>query len=162
VPTSNLGSAPKKAAGIGDAAVQAKTGKTRSQWFALLDRAGARKMSHRQIAAYVHDELHCSGWWSQMVTVGYEQERGLREKNQTPEGYQTSASKTLGVPAATAYQAWFDGKTRRCWLPKAALTIRTATSPKSLRIAWADGAGAVDVRIHPKGDGKCQVSVSHR
>ena len=152
----------KKAAGIGAAAVHAKTGKTWSEWFVLLDRAGARRMNHKQIAAYVHDELHCSDWWSQMVTVGYEQERGLREKNQTPEGYQTSASKTLSAPAAIVFEAWRDAKQRNRWLPRAPLAIRTATSPKSLRITWTEDASAVDVMIYPNGEGKCQVSVSHR
>jgi len=152
----------KKAAGIGDAAVHAKTGKTWSEWFVLLDRAAARRMNHKQIAAYVHDELHCSDWWSQMVTVGYEQERGLREKNETPEGYQTSASKTLDAPAKIVFDAWRDAKQRNRWLPKAPLAIRTATSPKSLRITWTTDASAVDVMFYPKGEGKCQVSVSHR
>jgi uncharacterized protein YndB with AHSA1/START domain len=152
----------KKAAGISDAAVHAKTGKTWSEWFILLDRAGARKMNHKQIAAYVHNELHLPSWWSQMVTVGYEQERGLREKNQTREGYQTSASKTLTVPSAVVFEAWRDAKQRQRWLPKAPLEIRTATSPKSLRITWTEDSSAVDVMIYPKGEGKCQVSVSHR
>ena len=119
-------------------------------------------MNHQEIASYLHDELGCSGWWSQMVTVGYEQARGMREKNQTPEGYQTSASKTLAVADATVFEAWRDAKKRDRWLPKAPLTIRTATSPKSLRITWTQDASAVDVMIYAKGEGKCQVSVSHR
>ena len=83
-----------KAAGVSDAAVQAKTGKGWQEWFALLDAAGARQMSHKEIAARLYDQLGCPDWWSQMVAVGYEQERGLREKHQTPAGYQVSASKT--------------------------------------------------------------------
>jgi hypothetical protein len=152
----------KKAAGISDAAVQAKTGKTWSQWFTLLDKMGARKLSHKEIAGYVHDKLHCPPWWSQMVTVGYEQERGLREKHQTPEGYQTSASKTLAAPAATVFRAWFDAEARNRWLPKAPLAIRKATPHKSIRITWQDGRSSVDVMIYPRGDAKCQVSVDHR
>jgi hypothetical protein len=154
--------APKKVAGIGDAAVQAKTGKTWPEWIALLNRAGAQKMSHKEIASYIHDELGCSGWWSQMVTVGYEQARGMREKNQTPEGFQTSASKALAVPATTVFEAWCDANKRIRWLPKAPLTIRKATSPKSVRITWTKDATDVDVMIYAKGQGKCQVSVSHR
>jgi hypothetical protein len=97
-----------------------------------------------------------------MVKVGYEQERGLRAKYQTPEGYQTSASKTLAAPAAIVFDAWRDAKKRTRWLPKAPVAIRKATSPKSLRITWTKDRSAVDVMIYPKGQGKCQVSVSHR
>ncbi len=32
---------------MSDAAVKAKTGKDWQQWFAILDRAGAMKMSHK-------------------------------------------------------------------------------------------------------------------
>jgi uncharacterized protein YndB with AHSA1/START domain len=155
------GKAPKKAAGIGDDAVKVKTGKTWAQWFTLLDKAGAKRLSHKEIALYVHNKLHCPPWWSQMVTVAYEQERGLREKFQTPQGYQTSASKTLNAAAKRVFEAWTEAKIRNRWLPKAPLTIRKATPHKSLRITWNDGNSNVDVGLFPKGDAKCQVAIGH-
>jgi hypothetical protein len=153
--------APSKAAGISDAAVHAKTGKTWAQWCVALDKAGAKKMSHKEIAAYVHDELHCPPWWSQMVTVGYEQKRGLRAKYQTPQGYQTSASKTLNATAAAVFQAWVDDKIRHRWLPKAPLLITKATPYKSVRIRWDGGKSSADVGLFPKGNTKCQVAIGH-
>ena len=39
---------------LSDAAVQAKTGKTWQEWFAVLDAAGARAMDHQSIAAYLY------------------------------------------------------------------------------------------------------------
>jgi hypothetical protein len=50
---------------------------------------------------------------------------------------------------------------RNRWLPKASLTIRKATSQKSLRITWEDDKSNVDVGLFPKGDGKCQVAIGH-
>jgi hypothetical protein len=38
-------------------------------------------MPHKQIAEYLYEKHGLSGWWSQVVTVVYEQERGLREKH---------------------------------------------------------------------------------
>ena len=38
---------------MSDAAVQAKTGKTWPEWFAVLDKAGAAKMTHKEIAAHL-------------------------------------------------------------------------------------------------------------
>lgn len=90
-----------KAAGISSEAVQAKTGKTWTEWFKLLDKAGAAKWPHKEIAELIHDEFGCPGWWSQMVTVGYEQARGLRVKHQSATGYSANVSKTIGVPIAT-------------------------------------------------------------
>jgi hypothetical protein len=153
--------ASPKAAGIGNAAVQAKTGKSWSKWFALLDKAGAKKLSHKEIAAYLHDKLNCPPWWSQMVTVAYEQKRGLRAKYQTPQGYQTSASKTLNATAAAIFQAWVDDKIRNRWLPKAPLLITKATPHKSVRIRWDGGKSSADVGLFPKGSAKCQVAIGH-
>ena len=61
---------------VSDAAVEAKTGKTWQEWFALLDAAGARQMDHKSIAAHLDKKLGVPGWWAQMVTVAYEQARG--------------------------------------------------------------------------------------
>jgi hypothetical protein len=152
-----------KYAGVGDAAVRAKTGKGWAEWFALLDAAGAADMNLTAIAAHLYDRLGCPGWWSQMVAVGYEQARGLRQKNQACDGvFQASASKTVGVPLAELYAAWQDGRRRRRWLPEDGFTVRKATANKSLRITWVDGKTSVEVMFYAKGDAKSQVAVQHR
>jgi uncharacterized protein YndB with AHSA1/START domain len=151
----------KKINGIGDAAVESKTGKNWAEWLAVLDRAGAAKMSHKEIAAYLSSKQKCPSWWCQMVAVGYEQERGLRDKHQKPGGYSASASKVVGAPVNRLYAAWSDESIRGRWLPKARLQIRKATPNKSLRIAWDDGKTSVSVLFHAKGDAKSQVALEH-
>jgi hypothetical protein len=150
-----------KAASISDAAVQAKTGRTWQEWFAILDAAGAQKMNHKTLAAYLYEQLGCLGWWNQMVAVTYEQARGLREKHQKPEGYEISVSRTIAVSAGALYKAWKNERTRRRWLPDTPIVIRKATEAKCLRITWKDGKTSVDVSFYPKGEAKCQVTVQH-
>src|SRR4051794_29290724 len=145
------------AAGIGTDAVRAKTGKGWAEWFKLLDKAGAVEMNHTQIAAHLHDALGCTGWWSQMIAVGYEQGRGLRVKFQKCDGdFSGSASKTVGVPLADLYAAWTDAKVRRRWLPGAKFTVTTATPNKSIRMKWGDDT-RVEANFVAKGTGKSQV-----
>src|SRR5690349_20694623 len=108
---------------MSDAAVKAKTGRDWQQWFSILDRAGATKMSHKEIAEYLYDRQGVPGWWSQMVAVTYEQERGLREKHERPVCYCVSASMTFDVPLSTLYNNWGDEKLRSRWL-KDEFTIR--------------------------------------
>ena len=151
----------KKAAGISDEAVARATGKTWAEWLKVLDAAGAKKMSHKEIAAYLHDQLKCSPWWSQMVTVGYEQARGRREKHQKPNGYSVSGSKTIAVPIDQLFAAWNDAKSRRRWLGAEKLAIRKATVNKSIRATWSDGATSVEINFYVKGDRKSQVTVQH-
>jgi uncharacterized protein YndB with AHSA1/START domain len=145
---------------IGDAAVAAKTGRTWAQWFRVLDRGGARKMTHREIVALVRQ--HGAGdWWGQMITVGYEQERGMRQKHQRPDGFQISASRTMAVPKGRLYDAWVDPVVRARWMPRASFTIRTATAGRSLRLTWDAKDSRVEVMFYAKGAGKSQVTVQH-
>ena len=154
--------ATDQVAGIGSSAVEAKTGKTWDEWLKLLDKVGARKMEHKAIATLLRDEHGLSGWWAQMVTVGYEQQRLGREKHQKPGGYEVSASKTIGVSLATLYRAWSDKRTRQRWLEEADFEIRKATRDKSMRITWVDGVTHVDANFYAKGDAKSQIAVQHK
>ena len=151
----------KKPAMIRDEAVAAKTGKTWAEWFALLDRAGARQMTHQQIVACLVDRHGVGPWWQQMIAVTYEQQRGLRRLHQRPEGYQVSASRTIAAPAARLYRAWTEARTRRRWLPGARLKITTAKPNRTLRIRWGADEGRLDVELRPKGAAKTQITVQH-
>ena len=151
----------KKAAGISDEAVARATGKTWGEWLQVLDAAGAKKMSHKEIAKLLHDKLKCPPWWSQMVTVGYEQARGRREKHQKPNGYSVSGSKTIAVPVDQLFAAWSDAKSRRRWLGAEKLAVRKSTANKSIRATWGDGTTSVEFNFYVKGDHKSQVTVQH-
>ena len=158
------GAGGRASGGIGDEAVRKGTGKAWKEWFAILDRARASELDHKGIVAYLAGRYDFSGWWMQMVTVRYEQERGLRELHQKPGGYQISGSRTIGVPVATLYRAWSDARARSRWLPGARLTVRKATRNRSMRITWVDGATSttsVDANFYAKGKDKSQVSVQH-
>ena len=150
-----------KVAGISDDAVAAATGKSWKAWLTLLDKAGAKNMTHKEIVAVVHGRYGIGPWWQQMVTVGYEQARGLRQKHETAEGYKISRSKTVAVPIAALYKAWSDAKTRVRWLDEGPLVIRKATRNKSMRITWCDKKTGVEVNFYAKGNAKAQITVEH-
>jgi hypothetical protein len=147
-------------AGISSDAVKAKTGKTWAQWCKLLDKEGASEMPHRDIAILVSQEHGVGPWWSQMVTVGYEQARGLRKKHETSRGWQAGASKTINVSLADLFAAWDNVKLRRQWLGDQEFTIRKKNANKSMRITWQDGTD-VEVNFYTKGPTKSQVAIQH-
>jgi hypothetical protein len=151
----------KPYAGVGDDAVREATGKTWDEWFRRLDRAGAKGMTHGAIARHLSEKEGVPDWWCQMVTVGYEQARGLRQKHERPDGFSVSASRTLAVPVERAFDAFADAKTRRRWLPDPGITVRKSTRPKSLRITWVDGTTHVEVNVYAKAKDKSQLSVQH-
>jgi hypothetical protein len=158
--TKNGNGSNGKHAGIGDDAVRAKTGKTWQEWIDTLDKAGGRAMAHQEIAALLDERFGVAPWWTQMVTVGYEQAIGKRVRMQKADGFAASASKTVNLSAAHVFKAFKDERTRSTWLSDD-FTIRKATAPKSLRITWKDGKSHLDVNIYARGARKSQVSVQH-
>ncbi|HEV7745154.1 MAG TPA: DUF4287 domain-containing protein [Pyrinomonadaceae bacterium] len=146
---------------MSDDAVQAKTGKTWKEWFAILDKAGAKKLSHQEIVKYLHAKQGVGPWWQQMVTVNYERARGLRDVHQKPSGYEISVSRTINVPIAKLYHAFANDKARNAWLAEDGLAVRKATANKSMRVTWNDVKTSLEISFLSKGDGKSQVVVQH-
>ncbi len=165
-PASTSGPAPTavdyaKLAGMGDAAVKAKTGCGWERWVKALDRVAAHTWPHRRIAEYVHQKYRVPGWWAQTVTVGYERIKGLRAIGQRRDGrFEATKSKVFSVPLGRLYRAFTDARTRAKWLPGVALTIRTRTREKYLRISWPDQT-SVQLGFSGKGVAKSQVQIQH-
>lgn len=151
--------------GVGDAAVRARTGKGWDEWLAVLDADGARDLGHKEIVELVGRHLPVEdGWWQQMVTVSYEQARGLRMRHQKPEGFQISRSKTVAVPIARLYAAFTEPLSQAAWLGRDVvdgITPRTCNLDKSARLLWTDGHTTVDALFYEKGAGKSQVALQH-
>jgi uncharacterized protein YndB with AHSA1/START domain len=145
---------------VSEEAVQKATGRGTSDWFRILDEAGAATMTHREIVALLGREEGISGWWQQMITVAYEKARQLRRTHERSTGFSVSGSKTVNVPVERLFDAWYDEDIRRRWLPEG-LTIRRSTPSRSLRITWADGRSSVSVTLNRKGEEKSQVGVEH-
>jgi uncharacterized protein YndB with AHSA1/START domain len=145
-----------------DEKVVAATGRTWQDWFALIDKWDGERKSHTEIARWLNRERGVNGWWSQTLTVGYEQARGLREPGQRADGkWAISVSKTLTVPVKLLYEAIMDAKQREQWLPDVDLRLRTATPHKSARYDWEDGATRVNVFFDAPGTGKSRITIAH-
>ncbi len=91
---------------VGDEAVLGATGRGREEWFDLLDAAGATGWKHRDIATWLVREHRVDPWWSQNVTVGYEQARGIRRPGQRQDGtYEASVTRTVALEKTQALRA---------------------------------------------------------
>ena len=153
--------AATKRARMSDEAVKAKTGKAWKEWFAILDRAGAAKMTHQEIATHLHTKHAVPPWWTQMVTVTYEQERGLRDKHQRPDGFQISVSRTVNAPLTKLYKSVADDKNRGTWLKEKGLVVRKATPNKTMRVTWSDGKQNLEFYFYRRDEKKSQIVAQH-
>ena len=147
---------------LSDASVKKATGCEWNKWVFVLDKAGGQEMSHPELVTHIREKYRTPAWWSQMVAVGYERIRGLRARGQQRGGEWTvTKSKTIAAPLAQLYAAFSNARRRARWLPGVKLTIRSATSNRSMRLRLEDGS-PIDVGFFAKGEAKSQVALEHR
>ena len=147
---------------VTDDAVKASTGKPWDEWCKILDRAGARMMEHPEIALVLQKQFGLTRWWSQMVAVGYENERGMRQDGRADSGgkrYNITISKVVIAPCVAVWAAWQDPGTLARWLPDAKFEISKTVPLKTLHLVWPDET-RVAVRLYER-RGKTRVVVSH-
>jgi hypothetical protein len=95
----------------------------------------------------MHEEYQISSWWSQIVTVTYEQKKGLHKKHERPDGYSISISKVVSVPINVLYEFWNDDSKRGKWLIQGGLNFRSRNLNRNLHLNWIDGNTSVDVNF---------------
>jgi hypothetical protein len=167
---------PRPQARKGEASLVKKTGHGYDHWFGVLDAFGTADKGHTASAAHLNREHGVPGWHSQMITVAYERERGLRAMNQSCAGdFQVNVSKTLPVAPAEVVDALSSARRRAAWLadadPSLARGLEAAlTGPKAreikvrktaaaaLRYPW-DGC-AVEIYVLDKRNGRTSVVAS--
>jgi hypothetical protein len=149
-------------------AVERATGRSWDEWLAYMDRIGADRLSHHEIATALIEELDGSvdnlGWWAQATAVAYEQHVGRRVPGQRPDGtFQTSVSRSTSLGMEGLMDAW----TSFAAVDKAVLSQITGevrVSGTANRITWRtkarDGA-SVTVLSEPKKDKSASLIVQH-
>jgi hypothetical protein len=146
---------------ISDDVVKKRTGKNWKDWFSILNKAGAKKMEHKAIAQLLNTKYGLSDWWSQMVTVQYEQDIKGRKKHETVLGFQISRSITLEFPITKIFHSINSPIKRVIWLKDPGIIITKSNKDKSIRAKWVDGKTNIEVQLYPKENFKIQVVVQH-
>jgi hypothetical protein len=148
--------------------VERATGRSWDEWLRFMDGIGARDLDHRAIALEVYAELDGTieqvGWWTQSVTVAYEQHIGRRIPGQRSDGtFQLSVSRSTSFGMDELMATWqefaADDETVRAIVadghPKVSGTGR--------RITWrtkARNGSSVVVTSEPKLNGRASVVVT--
>jgi hypothetical protein len=145
---------------VGDEALRTATGRSREEWFRLLDEQGATAWPHRDIAAWLTREHHVDAWWAQGVTVGYEQARGTRVPGQRRDGsFEASVSRTLGVDPERLWPLVADAERRAEWFDTP-VTVTGETHLASVRWTLPDGSRVIG-RLAPVRPGATRFTAQH-
>lgn len=146
-------------------AVRRATGRNWKEWFALLDKSGARSKLHKQIAAWLNSEGLLRGWWCQAVVTTYEQAIGRREVGQTCDGkWNAGASRILPGSLDDGLKLWrhaVAGARRFNGVPLASEPRVTASKKfRYWRVRLRDGS-EVAVGFYRSPSGKVSLGLSH-
>jgi hypothetical protein len=155
----NIATPPAGKQTVSDEAVKARTGKNWTQWFAILDKAGAKDMKHAEIAKYLREKQNVPSWWNQMITVCYERAQGVRAVHQSSAGhFNASCTRTIEASISDVYRAFADNKVRASWLAGDKLKISSTRENKTIRGAWG-AKSRTAISLIAKGAGRTQISV---
>ncbi|HYI46671.1 MAG TPA: DUF4287 domain-containing protein [Actinomycetota bacterium] len=142
--------------------VERATGRSRAEWFSVLDAWEAKGRPYREIADWLIGEHGLSRWWAQKLIVEYEQDRGVRQPGARRNGtFEVGASKTVAVSATHLYTAFIDSRRRNKWLTDGKMKLDASKANRSARFVWEDGSSRVNVDFTGKGRSKATVTVTH-
>lgn len=144
--------------GVGGERVREVTGRGREDWFGLLDEAGAAEWTHPEIAAWLTADQGVDPWWSQHLTVAYEQDRGIRSPGQRQDGlFEASVSRTVALDAVAALHALADIATVELGVEPLG---RNTTAKHPTARFHLDGGEFVLAGASPRDDGRSSISLT--
>lgn len=150
--------------GMSNEAVKAATGRDWPEWRTLIDAQGGADMPHKDIVQMVH-KSGVAGWWSQMVTVGYERMTGKRAIGQRCDGaYSANASKTLSGDKDEALKKWLAAVDGLVEFGDALAESEPRQSRSEKWRYWKidlDNGSKVQVTISDKPGGKSVIGIGH-
>lgn len=157
---------PKMVNKVSSDAVERATGRGWDAWIAFIDGRGGGRMDHKQIVKLVGTSGGVdSGWWQQMVTVGYEHAKGRRQTGETTDaGFQVGVQRAIPAAREALWELLTSGPGRRAWLgsvrsprfepgtrmkSRAGLEVevRTVKPGHRLRLAWRPAGRAADTTL---------------
>jgi len=149
---------------ISHEAIERATGKSWPTWLAYFKAIDAANLPHKEIARQVY-ESGVPGWWSQMLTVAYEQYIGRRVPGQDCDGeYAVSVNKTVPGKLDDAFNAWIRLMSKRHDFSDIAIGRNPETSQTEKWRYWRCGlvdGTRINVNFNQKAEGKVSLSVQH-
>ncbi len=89
---------------ISSETIQKRTGKALEEWAGIINESGLGDAPHKDIASYLYENFDLDGWWSQEITVLFEQSANRRILGQTAgNDFQLGVSKIFNCNARSVW-----------------------------------------------------------
>ena len=157
---------------VGEDSCKAATGKSLSEWFALMDARGGVALGRRELGQYLFAEMKVDPWWSATINCEYEVARNQLEKDGKARGYTVCATKTIKADPNACYAPFSSAKDMDRWFGSGhsldlgdggklanadgnRATVKKANPGKTIRLTWEDTGltipTPVEIKFAPAG-----------
>lgn len=172
----------EKLARTPNVSLEKHTDRNWDEWIKILDQAGARRWSHREMTDFLAKKHKLTPWWRQIVAIGYQTHIGMRAEGRNLKGeFSITITKMTSMPAKKAWALSVSPKGLATWLqpmgdvrikPKTSFEIeggifgeiRTVKAGERIRLAWSDSAeekpSTVQFSVFKKGD-RSMIVIQH-
>ncbi len=165
-----------------DESVKQNTGKSREEWFAIVDEAGGISLGRMGRNKLLQEKFKVDPWWMTTLVADYEEAKGLREKDGLLKGYYICSTKSISAPVSRVYAAWTNLADLNKWYGDGIQAdfavggklmsadgetweFKRIREDKDLRVSLTfpghTAPTIADVTFAPKGDAKCAHAVLH-
>jgi hypothetical protein len=151
------------------AGIEKATNISWDDWLKFLDSKNAKNLSHKEIAEHVYSklekQLENAGWWSQSVTVAYEQHIGRRQPGQRSDGsFEVAISKRFTGDIDEVFSAWLSFIKDRTSFDENPITNEPTMTKTDINRHWAvnlaDGT-RVSVDVNSYSPPKTNLTITH-
>ncbi len=178
-----MGQEIKKLSFSSTESVKKATGKSWRQWVDILEKAGARVLTHQEIVKLLKTKYKLKPWWQQQVTCGYEENIGRRLPGRNGKGFfSATITKTMQFDQKTVWrcltssegiQIWLNPMSDFAFAPKNSFEIeggifgeiRTMKAPTRVRMTWQDSdwdkSTVLQIYVIPRSKGRAMLVFNH-
>lgn len=147
-----------------DAVLHEATGRTRAEWFAALDLAGAASWDHARIARWLGGKDQIDAWWAQYVVAQYETTHVRPRSASDAASFAANVSRTIPRSPGFMWPLLDDDDARRAWLD-CEFAVLSRSPERSLRMQAADGS-RITISLHAlapykSGGARTRIDVVH-
>jgi uncharacterized protein YndB with AHSA1/START domain len=173
----------EKVGKVSSQSVEKGTGKSWKTWIPILEKAGARNLTHGEIAELLKKKYRLTPWWQQGVALGFQIATGRRRVGQDARGkYTVTATKSLPLDVKAVWKQLLSPRGIEIWLrplspvrlaPKSSFEtkdgyfgeIRTLAPNRKIRMSWQDPSWekptVLEVFLVPRPGKKSILAFSH-
>lgn len=138
------------------------TGRDWAEWLEFAQKQKLADLPHNEIALKF-SEAGVSDWWSQNLTVAFEQHIGRRAPGQVGDGFRTQVNRTVAGEREDVAANWASAHARTKKIGSVAISGAPTTSDTPKRSYWrvnlADGS-KVQVAFEPRPGGRTMINAT--